>query len=84
MGACATQTFQDFSQSRFDCVIQKAQGLGVVMSGNEGQATKDGITIRWKFDPANKTLDLQCLDAPFFISCDAINQRIHQMADSCP
>ena len=65
MSVCATQTFQAITQGRFDCLVQKAGGWGVTISGIEGQTSKDGITVRWKFDPSNQTLELQCLDSPF-------------------
>jgi hypothetical protein len=81
---CATQIFRNFDQTRFDCVVQRAAGLGVVIDANEGQASKDGITIRWKFDPAGKTLEVQCLAAPFFLSCGQVNHRIHDEVDGCP
>lgn len=84
MSSCATQTFSNLTQARFDCLVQKAASSGIVISGNEGQASKDGITLRWKFDPAQQTLDLQCMSAPFFLSCGDINGKIHDIVDSCP
>ncbi len=83
MSACAVQTFQTVTQAHFDCLVQKASGWGIIISGIEGQSSKDGITVRWKFDPASQTLELQCLDSPFFLSCGLINNRIHDLVDSC-
>jgi hypothetical protein len=84
MSACATQTFTGITQARFNCLVQKAQANGISISGNVGQDTKDGITIRWKFDPAGQTLELQCMSSPFFISCGMVNSQIHQIVDGCP
>jgi len=84
MSDCATQTFQNFTPARFNCLVQKAAGSGIVIGGNQGQASKDGITLSWKFDPTNQTLDIQCLAAPFFLSCGTINGKIHDLIDSCP
>jgi hypothetical protein len=84
MSACATQTFQNLTQARFNCLVQKAASSGIVISGNEGQASKEGITLRWKFDPTNQTLELQCMNEPFFFSCGDINGKIHDLVDSCP
>jgi hypothetical protein len=84
MSACATQTFQNFTQARFNCLVQKAASSGIVIGGNEGQASQDGLTLRWKFDPVNQTLDVQCMDAPFFLQCGTINGKIHDLLDSCP
>ena len=83
MSACAVQTFQAVTQAHFDCLVQKASGWGIIVSGIEGQSSKDGITVRWKFDAASQTLELQCLDSPFFLSCGLINNRIHDLVDSC-
>ena len=84
MSACATQTFENLTQARFDCLVQKAASSGIVISGNEGQASKEGITLRWKFDPASQTLELQCMNEPVFFSCGDINGKIHDIVDSCP
>jgi hypothetical protein len=81
---CATQVFQNITQARFNCLVNKAAGLGIVIDTNEGQATKDSVTLRWKFDPTANTLELQCLSAPFFLSCGQINQQIHDEVDGCP
>ncbi len=83
MSACATQTFQGVTQARFDCLVQKASGWGITISSTEGQSSKDGITVRWKFDLASQTLELQCLDYPFLLSCGLISNMIHNLVDSC-
>ena len=82
--ACATQLFQQITQARFSCLLQKASNAGIAINGNEGEASKDGITLRWKFDPVSQTLELQCLDLPFFLSCGDVNGKIHDLVDSCP
>jgi hypothetical protein len=81
--ACANQTFENFTQARFNCLVQKAATSGIKIDQNEGQLSQDGITVRWKFDPDEHTLDIQCLDAPFFLSCGTINGKIHDLVDSC-
>jgi len=84
MSACETQTVQNFTQARFDCLVQKAAASGIVISGNEGQASKDGITIRWNFDSVNQTIEVQCIDAPFLLPCGIINSNIQNLLASCP
>ncbi len=84
MAACATQTFSGVTQARFECLVEKANAAGISISGNSGQASQNGIAIRWLFDPAAQTLELQCMDSPFFISCGMLNSRIHDLVDSCP
>jgi hypothetical protein len=84
MGQCATQIFDGVTQARFDCLVQKAQAAGIVIAGNSGSESREGVTIRWAFDPAAETLELQCTHSPFIISCGTINGKIHDLVDECP
>jgi hypothetical protein len=83
MAGCATQQFSGVSQGHFDCLVKKAEAFGISISGNVGEASKDGITVRWQFDPAGQTLELQCTGSPFFLSCGTINGKIHDIFDEC-
>jgi hypothetical protein len=87
MSSCATQTFSGITPARFQCLTQKAQAAtGIKITGNSGEASKDGVEIRWLYDPAGQTLELQCTKAPapIFISCGIINGKIHDLVNSCP
>lgn len=84
MGPCATQVFTGVTQARFNCLVEKAQTAGITIAGNVGQATQHGLTVRWSFDPINQVLELQCTEAPFFLSCGKINGKIHDLVDECP
>lgn len=84
MASCATQTFENFTQARFDCLVQKATSAGITVSGYDGTASRDSITIHWHFDPLAQTLQLQCTQYPFFLSCGDINGKIHDIVDECP
>jgi len=75
--------FNDFDRSKFDCLVQKATAAGVAIQGDQGEVSKDGITIRWSFDPQTRVLTLQCTDSPFFLPCGTINSKIHDLVDSC-
>lgn len=84
MSSCATQVFSGITQARFDCLVKKAKDSGITIAGDAGEASQDGITIRWQFDSAKESLELQCTNSPFFISCGTINSRIHDLVDGCP
>jgi hypothetical protein len=84
MPDCATQTFTNFSQERFNCLVMKAQAAGITISGNQGTGSKDGFTIRWNFDPLKRSLELQSLGSHIFFPCGFINQQIHNLVDQCP
>jgi hypothetical protein len=84
MGVRATQVFEGFTQSRFDCLVAKAAASGVPITGSSGQGSKNGLTIRWAFDAVTGRLELQCLDSPFWASCGMINSKMHDLVDTCP
>jgi hypothetical protein len=84
MSSCATQLFDGITQTRFDCLVNKANDAGIAIAGNAGEASQDGVTIRWLYDPAKESLELQCTSAPFFLPCGTINGRIHDMVNECP
>jgi hypothetical protein len=83
MSACATQTFTDVTSAVWNCLVQKAQSYGITISGNSGQASQDGFTIRWDYDPSGQTLQLQCVDSPWWAPCSTINGKIHDLVDGC-
>jgi hypothetical protein len=80
---CASQRFVNVTAERYNCLIRKAAASGIAIEGYEGQLSRDGITVRWKFDPVSHLLDIECLAAPFFLSCGTINGKIHDFVDSC-
>jgi hypothetical protein len=71
-------------QARFDCFVKKAKDAGITIAGNAGEVSQDGFTVRWLYDPAKELLELQCTSAPFFLSCETINRKIHAVVDECP
>jgi hypothetical protein len=77
--ACPPQTFDAVSPSAWSC-LRNAVGekLGIAVSGDSGQASKMGVTIGWSYDPAAQRLTLTCLDKPFIVSCDYVNDQIAQ------
>jgi hypothetical protein len=83
MGQCAAQVFSNVSAAQFQCLVAKAAAQNIIISGNSGSASKDGITIAWNYDPGTQTLTLQCTDSPFYLPCGTINSTIHDLVDSC-
>jgi hypothetical protein len=85
MSSCATQTFSGITPARFQCLTQKAQAAtGIKIAGNSGEASKDGVEIRWLYDPAGQRLELQCTKVPISILCGVINGKIQDLVASCP
>ncbi|HEX8709253.1 MAG TPA: hypothetical protein VF723_13480 [Pyrinomonadaceae bacterium] len=83
MSACATQSFNNVSSSAWTCLIQKAAGYGITIGDYKGQASKDGFTLTWNYDPNAQTLELQCTDSPWWASCGMINGKIHDLVEGC-
>jgi hypothetical protein len=80
--SCAKQTFTGLSPDQFTALGAKATASGLNLSGNSGQASKDGFTVTWSYDPAGRVLEIQCVSAPFLVPCSTINGRIHDMVES--
>ena len=83
MAGCDIQTFSGITQQHFGCLLQKAQSVGINISGNSGTASRDGITITWNFDPASQVLTIQCTDKPIFLSCGVITSQISDLVNNC-
>jgi hypothetical protein len=81
--SCAKQTFTGLTPDQFTSLTAKAAANGLSLSGNAGQASKDGFTVWWNYDPAAAVLEIQCLSAPFLVPCSTINGKIHDLVDSC-
>jgi hypothetical protein len=83
MSACAEQIFNGITNAHFICILGEAQAAGINISGNEGSASQDGITVAWAYDPTAQTLRIHCTSAPFFVPCGMINSKIHDIVDGC-
>ncbi len=53
-----------------------AKSQGIVLSGNSGQATKDGIAIGYNYDGEN--LVATVVHHPFFVPVGAIEDHLKQ------
>jgi hypothetical protein len=81
--ACAAQSFTNVTASVWNCLVQQAQSYGITISGNSGEASKDGFTLTWNYDPTAQTLQLQCTDKPWWAPCSTVNGKIHDLVDGC-
>lgn len=81
--ACPNQTFTNVSQTQFDRLAEKAKTAGIMIDGQTGQASANGVTVRWNFDEATQTLEIQCTDSPFFLPCHIIDAKLREIVESC-
>ena len=83
MSSCAKQSFNNFTPAAWNCIVQKAGQYGVKISSNSGSAGASGFKFAWNYNPGASTLDIQCTDKPFFITCSQVNSKIHEVIDGC-
>lgn len=50
--------------------------LGIDVTGNDGEASGNGVTIAWHYHPETGVLILQCTHKPFIAPAAYVNQRI--------
>jgi hypothetical protein len=61
----------------------KAQSeLGITLSGNEGTASKDGITIGWVYDPDDQTLTVGDTGHPWYVPESKIEKELTALVES--
>ena len=56
--------------------------LGLVISGNEGTASKDGITIEWSWNPADLTLTVGDTKKPWYDPEGVIESKLTALVQS--
>jgi hypothetical protein len=54
---------------------------GIDIETENGEKSKSGFKLRWAYDPAAQTLEIQCLDKPFVFPCGVVNGQIASLAD---
>lgn len=77
MSACAMLSYNGVTPSAWQSAIAIAATYGVAITTDTGSATADGFTIAWNYNPAQKTLSIQCTDSPFWAPCSEINGKIN-------
>jgi hypothetical protein len=56
---------------------------GIDIHDDKGQASGHGIVLAYEYDAAAKTLTLQTLDKPFYLSEAVVDQKIHEFVERC-
>ena len=79
MAACEPQIFQDVSAEKWACLRNAIAAEGYAVTGDTGEASGQGVTLRWAYDAAAQTLTIQCMKHPVFIPCAIVNSRIRSM-----
>jgi hypothetical protein len=82
MSSCPELKYSNVSAAAWLC-CKNAVAQYVKIDGNQGQASANGVTVKWTYDPAAQTLSLQCLDKPFIVSCGYVNGKIDEAVKAC-
>jgi hypothetical protein len=75
--------YENITPSRLAAIAARAQHeLGISISGNEGTATKNGITIAWVYDPSDQTLTVGDTRKPWYVPEGKIDEELTELVDS--
>lgn len=84
MSACDPQTFNNVTSTAWDCLVQKAESSGLpIIVGHKGEASKDGFTVTWNYNPEAESLVIQCIDSPWWAPCSVIDSKINELVGGC-
>jgi len=83
MSACAMLSYNNVTPTVWSCGVNAAAQYGVQITPNIGQATPDGFTIAWNYNPGAETLSIQCTDSPFWAPCGLISSKINDAIEAC-
>ena len=83
MAGCKPQFFPAIDPATFALMQSKGSAAGLPITGNDGQATTMGVTVRWHYDPDAQSLAVECTDAPFFVPCSTITGKVQELVESC-
>jgi hypothetical protein len=58
------------------------QELGISISGHQGTATKNGITISWVYDSSDQTLTVRDTRKPWYIPESEIDEELTALVNA--
>lgn len=79
MTACPLLSYANVTPAHWATMKAEVRAqYGVEITTDYGKQEADGLTIEWNYS-GYQTLTLQCLDSPFWVSCDQINAAIDSL-----
>jgi hypothetical protein len=75
MSGNARETFRGITRAIFSRLRKKASKAGIQVVSPKGEAVKDGVVIRWDYDPGSELLEVECR-APFWINSNRIKENL--------
>jgi hypothetical protein len=74
--------FLGITHQLFARLRKKATQNGLHVFQPTGEAVKDGVIIRWKYDPEVEMLEVACVHAPFWFNSRRIERKLSQEIES--
>jgi hypothetical protein len=77
-------TYSGVDASKWACakdVVSREYGISI--ASDRGEASERGFTLKWTYDAAEQTLQIQCSKKPFLVPCGIVNNRVRAAADKC-
>ena len=69
--------YENITPQRLAAIVARAQQeLGISISGDQGTATKNGITIIWVYDPSDQTLTVGDTRKPWYVPDSRIDEEL--------
>ena len=74
--------YENISLQRLAAIEARVQQeLGITISGDEGTATKNGITIGWVYDPSGETLTVGDTRKPWYVPESKIADELTELVN---
>jgi len=67
------KTFENISESGFDCLKNKLASQGITLEGNSGYLSKNGISLDYNYSSEAQTLTISNLEVGFPASLAGMN-----------
>jgi len=80
--ACDPLSYSGVDASSWASLRETIDGqYGIRIDTETGEASQRGFHLKWAYDPAAETLEIQCLEKPFIIPCSVVNDYINGAAE---
>ena len=74
--------YENINPQRLAAIAARAQQeLGISISGDQGTATKNGVTISWVYDPSDETLTVGDTRKPWYVPESKIAEELTVLVD---
>lgn len=69
-------TFRNVQPGDWDKICRGLAAQGIHVKSPVGSMERDGVQMRWSYDPGSQTLTVQCLKKPWIFPASAVQQRL--------